>query len=273
MAKRKPILEPDTNYASVPVAEEAASDESQGSPLLDDDPLYIDIDQPVYSGTVLSSCINITNTILGSGMLAMPSAFAATGLGLGCLLVIVAATCSAIGLLMLSKVASLVGRKSSFFACSGITYPYAAVWFDLAIAIKCFGVSVSYLVICGDLLPQVVAGFMPWVAADSIWRTKLLWITFCIFGISPTCFLTRLDSLRYTSAFALTAVFYLLFVVIVFFISPPATGMPFPMPKLSEIVWFSLDSKLVSHLPIFVFAFTWLIIFLTQSSKHLFNLQ
>lgn len=48
---------------------------------------------------------------------------------------------------------------SSFFALSQITYPNAAVVFDAAIAIKCFGVGVSYLIIIGDLMPGVVRGF------------------------------------------------------------------------------------------------------------------
>jgi amino acid permease len=29
------------------------------------------------------------------------------------------------------------------------------VFFDIAIAVKCFGVAVSYLIIIGDLMPQV----------------------------------------------------------------------------------------------------------------------
>ena len=42
--------------------------------------------------------------------------------------------------------------KSSYFAVSSMVFPKAAVWIDVAIAIKCFGVSISYLVICGDLV-------------------------------------------------------------------------------------------------------------------------
>ncbi|KAI8910471.1 transmembrane amino acid transporter protein-domain-containing protein [Gorgonomyces haynaldii] len=208
----------------------------------------------VYTGTVLSSCINLANTILGSGMLAMPSAFAATGMGLGILMVLFCALCSGYGLVLLTRVASQVGRKSSFFACAKVTYPNAAIYFDLAIAVKCFGVSISYLVICGDLLPQVMHGFFPFLEETSFLRTKFFWTTVCLIGIAPANFMSKLDSLRYTSAFALSAVFYLLFVVIVFFISPP-DGMP-QRPALEDIVWFQFDTKLVSFLPIFVFAFT-----------------
>jgi amino acid permease len=46
-------------------------------------------------------------------------------------------------------------------------------------------------------------------------------VTMSMIIISPTCFLSRLDSLSYTSTFALSGVVYLIFVVAVFYISPP----------------------------------------------------
>ena len=71
-----------------------------------------------------------------------------------------AGCCSGLGLYLLSLCAPYAPkRQSSFFAISEITFPKAAVLFDLAIAIKCFGVGVSYLIIIGDLMPGVVRGF------------------------------------------------------------------------------------------------------------------
>ena len=58
-----------------------------------------------HTGTILSSCINISNTILGAGMLAMPSAISSVGLGLGILLIGFCASASAFGLFLLSRVA------------------------------------------------------------------------------------------------------------------------------------------------------------------------
>ncbi|KAJ3281688.1 hypothetical protein HK104_011323 [Borealophlyctis nickersoniae] len=236
-----------SGYASIPVDEggDEEGGEERGVPVFD---------ETVPTGTVTSSWINITNTILGSGMLAMPSALAGVGLGLGIVLIGLSGAASAFGLILLTKVAAEVGRTSSFFACSKITYPGAAVLFDLAIAVKCFGVSVSYLVICGDLLPKVVAGFVPGIEADSIWLTRELWISICMALILPLCFLRRLDSLRYTSAFALLAVVYLLFIVVSYYIFPPPDMPPRPAP--SEIRWVNVDSKFLNYLPIFVFAFT-----------------
>ncbi|RKO89724.1 transmembrane amino acid transporter protein-domain-containing protein, partial [Blyttiomyces helicus] len=204
----------------------------------------------------LSSWINLTNTILGSGMLAMPSALAGVGMGLGIFLVGLSAAASAFGLLLLTRVATEVGgRRTSFFACSKATYPKAGVVIDLAIAVKCFGVSISYLVLCGKLLPQVVDGFAPDTPLDSPFRKRELWITLCTIFIAPVNFAKRLDSLRYTSAFALTAVIYLLFIVVSFFISPPEFGMP-PRPTWGDITWVRIDSKFLNYFPIFVFAFT-----------------
>ncbi|KAJ8331779.1 hypothetical protein QVD99_002025 [Batrachochytrium dendrobatidis] len=209
------------------------------------------------SGTVLSSSINIVNTILGAGMLAMPSAIAAVGLGFGVFLIALSSIASSLGLYLLSRVAAQVGRKSSFFACAKITYPDAAVWIDFAIAVKCFGVSISYLVICGDLLPQVSQGLSNnSLPNDHYLLSKFFWTTASIFLIAPFAFLRQLNSLRYTSAFALTAVVYLLFVVIWFYISPPKTSMPFPPPTFDEIEWIKISSKLFTALPVFVFAFT-----------------
>lgn len=36
-------------------------------------------------------------------------------------------------------------RRASFFAVAELTFPRAAVFFDAAIAIKCFGVSIRYV--------------------------------------------------------------------------------------------------------------------------------
>lgn len=204
------------------------------------------------TGTILSSSINIINTILGAGMLAMPSAIAAVGLGLGIVLIGFCAAASAFGLFLLSRIAAQAGRKSSFFTCASITYPRAAVYFDLAIAVKCFGVSISYLVIIGRVVPEIIKGIWPSLVG-SVWSNRETWITISMIILVPFCFLRKLDSLKYTSAFSLCAVIYLLFVILGFYFMP-LEEMVFP--KFSELVWFKFSSQILKNLPIFVFAFT-----------------
>ena len=53
---------------------------------------------------------------------------------------------AAFGLYLLSLCAvKAPHRRASFFAISELTFPRAAVFFDAAIAIKCFGVSIRYV--------------------------------------------------------------------------------------------------------------------------------
>ncbi|KAI9353814.1 transmembrane amino acid transporter protein-domain-containing protein [Obelidium mucronatum] len=208
------------------------------------------------TGTIMSSTVNITNTILGSGMLAMPKALASTGLGFGSLLIALSGLASAFGLTLLTHCASKIGRHSSFFQISKLTYPQAAIWFDLAIAIKCFGVSISYLVIIGDLLPTVMHSLYPDSPPHSVIFSKQLWITLSMVLLIPVAFAKQLNSLRYTSMLALCAVVYLVGIVFSYFVSPlPAAGMP-KRPEWNEITWVKVDSSFFKILPIFVFAFT-----------------
>lgn len=53
---------------------------------------------------------------------------------------------AAFGLYLLSACARKAPhRNASFFAIANLTFPRAAVFFDAAIAIKCFGVSIRFV--------------------------------------------------------------------------------------------------------------------------------
>lgn len=112
------------------------------------------------SASWISSVINLVNTIVGAGVLAMPHAMSNMGIVLGVVVILWAGLTSGFGLYLQTRCARYLDRGgSSFFALSQITYPNAAVIFDAAITVKCFGVGVSYLIIIGDLMPGVVRGF------------------------------------------------------------------------------------------------------------------
>ncbi|KAJ3253037.1 hypothetical protein HDU77_004773 [Chytriomyces hyalinus] len=228
-------------YAQVPVDEDDSSHEQAHE----------------ATGTVLSSTTNITNTILGSGMLAMPKALSSTGLSLGILLIFICGAASSFGLYLLTLCANKIGRNSSFFLVSKATYPVAAIWFDLAIAIKCFGVSISYLVIIGDLVPSILHSIYPGNDSSSLLFSKVFWISVAMALLIPVAFAKQLNSLRHTSALALCAVVYLLAIVLgnFAFAANGEHGMP-TRPEWSDIVWFKIDSEFFRTLPIFVFAFT-----------------
>lgn len=72
------------------------------------------------------------------------------------ILILYAGCTSGLGLYFLARCADKVGgRNASFSSLSRLTWPKLGIFFDTAIAIKCFGVAISYLIIIGDLMPQV----------------------------------------------------------------------------------------------------------------------
>lgn len=227
------------------------------------------------TGTVFSSIITLANTLLGSGMLAMPSAFASSGLYLGILNVAVFGGGALFGLWLLTRCATYTGRNSSFFSLSMITFPHASIFFDLAISIKCFGVSVSYLIIVGDLMPYVTLGLFPETSLDSVYLTRELWITIAMICIIPLAFMRKLDSMRHTSFISLLAIVYLLLIVVYFYFIPYRTNeinvndiqtrqlnnddlseFNSSYPDHPKIEKFIFSMNFFKNLPIFVFAFT-----------------
>ncbi|KAI1198258.1 transmembrane amino acid transporter [Nemania serpens] len=204
------------------------------------------------SASMFSSVTNLLNTILGAGTLAMPSALSHFGMVLGVFVILWSGFTSAFGLYLQSRCARYLDRgSSSFFALSQLTYPNAAVIFDAAIAIKCFGVGVSYMIIIGDLMPGVVEGFDSRAASIAYLMDRNFWITVFMLFIIPLSFLRRLDSLKYTSIIALVAIGYLIVLVVYHF----ATDTLAPRDKIRIIHWAGPVEALAS-LPVVIFAYT-----------------
>ncbi|KAI1324570.1 transmembrane amino acid transporter protein-domain-containing protein [Xylariaceae sp. FL0255] len=204
------------------------------------------------SASIFSSVINLLNTILGAGTLAMPSALSHFGIVLGIIVILWGGFTSAFGLYLQSKCARYLDRgSSSFFALSQLTYPNAAVIFDAAIAIKCFGVGVSYMIIIGDLMPGVIKGFDGRAEGISYLMDRSFWITVFMLFVIPLSFLRRLDSLKYTSIIALVAIGYLIILVVYHFASDPFA----PRDKIRIITPGGAVEALAS-LPVVIFAYT-----------------
>ncbi|KAH6959106.1 transmembrane amino acid transporter protein-domain-containing protein [Fusarium avenaceum] len=202
--------------------------------------------------TTISSVVNLLNTIVGAGTLAMPSVMSHMGIMLGVVLILWSGLTAAFGLYLQSRCARYLDRgTSSFFALSQITYPNAAVIFDAAIAIKCFGVGVSYMIIIGDLMPGVVLGFLNTANSAPYLVDRNFWITAFMLLIIPLSFLRRLDSLKYTSIVALVSIGYLIVLVIYHFASDKHAD-----PGSIRVIQWGGAIETLSALPVVVFAYT-----------------
>lgn len=182
-----------------------------------------------------------------------------TGWFLGLLLIALCGFTGASGLYLLTRCANkLGGRRQSFFTVALKTIPKGARWFDLAIALKCYGVSISYLIISGQLMPQVVLSFLKAAgheheAIPHYLLDRDFWVTVLLLLLLPLCFLRKLDSLRHTSYLSLMAVIYLVVIVVFFFFSTEARSK---LPPRGEIHWIVLSPHILPIFPVFVFAFT-----------------
>ena len=167
----------------------------------------------------ISSVIHLANTILGAGLLAMPSALSKMGIFLGIFVIMWAGMTAGFGLYLQTRCARYLDRGHvSFATLSQLTYPNLSILFDSAIAVKCFGVAVSYLIIIGDLMPDVVKAFAPGAGEVSFLIDRQFWITAFMLIVIPLSFLRRLDSLKYTSVIALFSITYLVILVVAHYI-------------------------------------------------------
>lgn len=200
-------------------------------------------------GSKTSSIINLCNTILGAGMLTLPHACSAVGVVPGALLILVSACAAMFGLYLLSESARFVGRNSSFFALCKITYPKTAFLFDFAIAIKCFGVSISYVILIGQLMHEVMVSLN--YSKDLLYVQEKFWMTIFMIVIVPLAFLKKLDSMKYTSFLALIAVVYLVVIIIMTAVRP-FDGSSIPQAW----TWGKTSLQGFEALPVYIFAYT-----------------
>jgi len=108
--------------------------------------------------TIGSGVINLTNTIVGAGMLGLPGAMGSTGWLSGILIIVISAAFSAHGLVLLSKAACLTGRPSSFYSVALASVPRFTILIDAAVALKCFGVATGMIVLpmFGSLFSKMI---------------------------------------------------------------------------------------------------------------------
>ncbi|KAJ7699026.1 transmembrane amino acid transporter protein-domain-containing protein [Mycena rosella] len=205
--------------------------------------------------SMVSSVSNLANTIIGSGMLTFPLTMASAGIIPGMITCIFSGSVAVFGLYLLSLCAARAPhRRSSFFAVAQMTFPRAAVFFDAAIAAKCFGVSISYLIIIKGLMPNVVTALYHDLSSSTppAWALSgRNWISIFMIILVPLVFLRHLDSLRHTSYVALFSVAYLVVIVITVYFNP-LEGMP----ERGEVHLWHFSPNFVSTFPVQVFAFT-----------------
>jgi len=157
-----------------------------------------------------SVIFNLSNTILGAGMLGLPAAFASWGVIMGTVGLVGAAMASAFGLQLLSECADAVGRPSGFYDVAEAAQPNLGIVIDFAVAIKCFGVACSYLTVVANSMVDVVGPSQGFVS------TREFWVLMAAIAAVPPTFLRKMDKLRFTSIAALVCIAFIILLIVIF---------------------------------------------------------
>lgn len=202
----------------------------------------------------------MANTILGAGMLGLPHAFAESGYILGVFLLCLFGGFAAFALHLLACCAkTLNSPPATFYSVAQAAVPSATMLIDLAVAVKCFGVGTSFLIVVGDLIPEAVRGLFG-IHDNTFFGDRKFWILVIVFCIVlPLSCLRSLNALRFTATFSIGFVCFLASVVFLYGAIPgtfnPCSGEDNTACRgETNLVRFNFNTMKV--LSIFIFGFT-----------------
>ncbi|KAL1528762.1 hypothetical protein AB1Y20_010092 [Prymnesium parvum] len=200
----------------------------------------------------------LANTILGAGMLGLPSAFAQCGLLVGLLLLGLFAATATTSLHLLSEAADRVGRPATFKTMCEASMPGFSLVFDLAIGIKCFGVATSYLIVCGDNMPAAMEALAG--VSTGVLSSRRFWVLVSFVLAAPLSLLKNISRLRFTAAFSLVCVCIIIITVLLYAIHPSEEFNPCSNSSSSSCrgpIYAVKDvGSIVRSIPVFVFSYT-----------------
>ena len=205
----------------------------------------------------------LSNTILGAGVLGIAHAFSTAGFILGFALLLFAAASSAFGLHLLSQSARKLDKlPASFYTVAKGSIPAATAVIDAAVAIKCFGVAVSYLIVIGDLMPTAATTIYTGEGRLADWLDdRRVWITLflcCIAG--PLACFRSLNALRFTSTISILFISALSIIITLYGFLPsyfdPCPGADRWEDCKGNTYNVALDWSTLKVFPVFIFAFT-----------------
>eukprot|EP00941_MAST-03F_sp_MAST-3F-sp1_P002530 g2530.t1 len=224
--------------------------------------------------------LNLTNTILGSGVITMPYACRLGGLGLFTTILLFVAALSdyAIKLIFIAverikflqlsqgptslalRTETLVQKEKEFIVSYGTLGRLLYGWQMESISNWCvtlqqIGACTGYIVIIGDILNPIAVEILPHDWHED-WKQKALQIPIICFVIFPLCLLRRFDALAGISGLAIFFILSLVVVVAVWGIMR-AVGLDeeAAYPRLGKVDFLPSSPQVIEMLPLFAFSF------------------
>ncbi|KAL0205476.1 hypothetical protein P9112_000783 [Eukaryota sp. TZLM1-RC] len=222
-------------------------DETKKLVSFSDDSLHVES----KGASLFSSTVNLTNTIVGAGVLTIPHAFLDTGAALGIMLLLFVCFFSSFGMYFLTVCCEITGAfsyKAIGKKSMGNAMGYVV---EFVVGVTTIGSCTMFCVLMGDFVPsitnQLLSSSVPAFLLD---RTSLLILIMCIV-LLPLALLPKLDKLRFTSAIAMLFFLYLVSVAVFRYLTNS-----YEQPTNTTFRWFNISTDIFLSIPLISVAFT-----------------
>ncbi|XP_061353232.1 amino acid transporter AVT6A-like isoform X1 [Gastrolobium bilobum] len=212
--------------------------------------------------SITGSVFNLSTTIIGAGIMALPAAMKVLGLALGIVAIIFLALLTETSLEMLMRF-SRVGKAGTYGEVMGYSFgSFGRLVFQISVLINNFGILVVYMIIIGDVLSGTSSSGIHHFGVLEGWFGEYWWtgrtfvlLVATLLVFAPLGFFKRIDSLRYTSALAVAlAIVFLVITAGITFIKlfNGSIASPRLLPNILDItsIW-----NLFTAVPVLVTAF------------------
>uniref|UniRef100_A0A9I9DUK5 Amino acid transporter transmembrane domain-containing protein n=1 Tax=Cucumis melo TaxID=3656 RepID=A0A9I9DUK5_CUCME len=174
------------------------------------DDLDFDVDShPLITGEargesrISGAVFNLTTSIIGAGIMALPATMKVLGVGLGFVLIVLIGILSEFSVELLVRFL-VISKSSSYGEVVQCAFGRSMkVLTEICIIVNNAGVLVVYLIIMGDVMSgsvRHIGVFDQWLGHGFWDHRKLLILVVLVVFLAPLCALNKIDSLSLTSA-------------------------------------------------------------------------
>ncbi|GKT35316.1 translocase, putative [Aduncisulcus paluster] len=253
------IIEDSTHQRKdIPLSSERIDPENIGV-LGDDDEISLNSPDDIKSisttqkveSSIASSIFNLSNCIIGSGVLALPYAFKLSGMGLGLIFLAIIAVTAMYTYDVLVRSSEYTGAKSYRGVATELFSRKIGYFCEIVVALFTICGLSSYPLIIGDYATSIVNEFVStpgWYSS----RAFLL-ITIAILVFLPLSLAKTIDFLKFSSLFAIICVVMCVCIVIMYLFRAIDGSVPFGE---GEIVWVERGIGVVRAIPLMSMSYT-----------------
>ncbi|PIN03591.1 Amino acid transporter protein [Handroanthus impetiginosus] len=170
---------------------------------------------------IYGAVFNLTTSVIGAGIMALPAAMKVLGLVLGVILIFLMGILSEISVEFLVRFSVQCKATSYGEVVQAALGRTAKILSEICIIVNNAGVLVVYLIIIGDVMAgslRHIGVFDQWLGHGFWDHRKLMILVVLVLFLAPLCVLDKIDSLSMTSAasVALAVVFVIVAAIVAF---------------------------------------------------------